>query len=92
MLQEKRIYDYWNVDADRSLSDSWKGFSKFTLLEEKPPKGYLWSGGRLTKNFSNHQTREYVALKYGPKLEKPLRGKKSNNGQTRSQNSTMLEG
>ena len=31
-------------------------------------------------------------LKYGPKLEKPLTGEKSKNGQTRSQNSTMLEG
>ena len=34
VLQEKRIYDYWNVDANRSLSDSWKGFTKFTLLKE----------------------------------------------------------
>ena len=31
-------------------SDSWKGFTKFTLLKEKPPKGYMWSGRRLTKN------------------------------------------
>ena len=25
-------------------------FAKFTLLNETPPKGYLWSGRRLTKN------------------------------------------
>ena len=25
VLQEKRIDDYWNVDSNRSLSDSWKG-------------------------------------------------------------------
>ena len=49
VLQEKRIDDRWNVDANRSLSDSWKGFTKFTLLKEKPPKGYMWSGRRLTK-------------------------------------------
>ena len=49
VAQEKRIDDYWNIDENRSLSDSWTGFTKFTLLKETPPKGYLWSGGRLTK-------------------------------------------
>ena len=49
VLQEKRIDDYWNVDSSRHLSDSWKGFPKFTLLKERPPKEYMWSGRRLTK-------------------------------------------
>ena len=49
MLQEKRVDDHWNVDVDRSLSDSWTGFTKFTLLNEKPSEGYMWSGERLTK-------------------------------------------
>ena len=44
--QEKRIDDYWNIDGSRDLSDSWTGFTQFTLLEED---GYMWSGGRLTK-------------------------------------------
>ena len=48
-MQEKRVDDYVNVDSNRSLSDSWKGFTNFTLLKEKPPRGFLWSGGRLTK-------------------------------------------
>ena len=47
--KKKRVDDYWNVDSNRSQSDSWKGFTNFTLLEEKPPKGYMWSGWRLTK-------------------------------------------
>ena len=47
--QERRIDDYWNVDGSRDLSDSWTGFTHFTLLEEKPPDGYMWSGGRLTR-------------------------------------------
>ena len=42
VMQEKRIDDYWNVDSNRSLSDSWRGFTK-------PSKGYMWSGERLTK-------------------------------------------
>ena len=48
-MQEKRVDDYWNVDSSRSLSDSWKNLTKFTLLKEKPPKGFMWSGERLAK-------------------------------------------
>ena len=47
--QEKRIDDYWNIDGSRDLSDPWTGFTQFTLLEEKPPEGFLWSGERLTR-------------------------------------------
>ena len=49
VMQEKKTDDDWNVDVNRSLSDSWKGFTKFTLLQETPPKGFTWSGERLTK-------------------------------------------
>ena len=41
VLQEKRIDDCWNVDVT--------GFTKFTLLNQKPPQGYMWSGRRLSK-------------------------------------------
>ena len=47
--QEKRIDGYWNIDGPRDLSDPWTGFTQFTLLEEKPPDGYMWSGRRLTR-------------------------------------------
>ena len=47
--QEKRIDDYWNIDGSRDLSDPWTGFTQFTLLEEKPPEGYMCSGERLTR-------------------------------------------
>ena len=47
--QEKRIDDYCNIDGSRDLSDPCTGFTQFTLLEEKPPDGFLWSGRRLTK-------------------------------------------
>ena len=49
VMQERRIDDYWNIDGSRDLSDSWTGFAQFTLLKEKPPEGYMWSGERLTK-------------------------------------------
>ena len=47
--QEKRIDDYWNIDGSRDLSDPLSGFTQFTLLDEKAPDGYTWSGGRLTR-------------------------------------------
>ena len=47
--QEKRIDDYWNIDGSRDLSDPWTGFTQFTLLDEKGPDGYTWSGERLTR-------------------------------------------
>ena len=52
VLQEKRIDDDWIVDSNRSLSDSWNGFTKFTLLLENPTKGSMWFVGRLTKSQS----------------------------------------
>ena len=45
VLQENRVDDFWNVDADRSLSDSWKGFTKFTHLREKLQKDTCGPGG-----------------------------------------------
>ena len=39
VAQEKRIDDYWNVDENKSLSDSWTSFTKFTLLKETLPPG-----------------------------------------------------
>ena len=47
--QEKRIDVYWGIDVSRDLSDPWTGFTQFTLLEEKPPEGFMWSGRRLTR-------------------------------------------
>ena len=51
VLQESRIDDYWNVDVDRSLSDSRTGFTKstFFLWKEKLPSGYMWFREPRTK-------------------------------------------
>ena len=48
-MLEKNIDDYWNVDGDRDMSDTWTGSTRFTVLDEKPPDGFSWSGGRLTR-------------------------------------------
>ena len=39
VMQERRIDDFWNIDGSRDWSDSWTGFTHFTLLQEKPPDG-----------------------------------------------------
>ena len=39
----------------------WTGFTQFTLLEEKPPDGYMWSGGRLTRKTADIQARSFMA-------------------------------
>ena len=49
VMQERGIDDRCNIDGSIDLSDSWTGFTQFTLLKEKPPDGYIWSGWRLTK-------------------------------------------
>ena len=41
--------DYWNADGERELSDSWTGFTRFILLNGRPPDGYTWCGWRLTR-------------------------------------------
>ena len=35
VMLQSRIDDYWNVEGDRSLSDAWTGFTRFTILDEK---------------------------------------------------------
>ena len=42
------------------LSDSWTGFTQFTL-SEKPPEGYMWSGVRVTRRQGNIQARSFMA-------------------------------
>ena len=59
--QEKRIDDYWNIDGSRDLSDFWTGFTLFTLLEEKPPDGYMWSGEKINEKTADFQVRSFMA-------------------------------
>ena len=61
LKQEKRIDDYWNIDGSRGLSDPWTGFTQFTLLEEKTPDGYMWSGGEIDEKTAYIQARSSMA-------------------------------
>ena len=53
--------DYWKVESSTHLSDSWRGFTKFILLKEKLPKGYMWSGEKIDKDSNDYQTRSCMA-------------------------------
>ena len=61
VLQEKRTDDYWNVDLNKHLSDSLKGFTKFGLLKESPPKRKNVVRRETDKDSSDNQTRTCVA-------------------------------
>ena len=61
VAQEIRTDDNWNADGGRNLSDSWTGFTRFTSLNETPPKGYMWSGGGTDKNPNDSTSRSQLA-------------------------------
>ena len=81
--QEKRIDDYWNVDENRSLSDSW---TDFTLLNEISPKGYMWSGRRMT-NIQTTSRPDHIRSDAWTRMEKQRKEERNNNGQSGNQNS-----
>ena len=49
VMLEKNTDDYWNFDGDRQLSDTWTGSQGSQHWTKKPPDGYTWSWGRLTR-------------------------------------------
>ena len=71
-LQEKRIKDNWNVDA-------WTGLTKFTLLNEKPSQGYMWSGERLTKIRATTRLDCWLPEIWS-RVSKPIRRKRKRSG------------
>ena len=64
MLQENRKDDCWNVNANGSLSDSWKVFTKFTLLKENLQKDTCAPGWGWQK-FKQLPDLRTCGLKYG---------------------------
>ena len=79
VMQEIRTNnDYWNVGGDRTVSDSWTGFSMFTLSNEKElkdtwgPEPEIWIG--MSKAVKKQSKREWAFEK--PKLDnaQKLRG------------------
>ena len=88
--QEKRIDDYWNIDGSRDLSDSWTGFTQFTLLEETPPDAYVWSGERLTKRQVTSRP-DHLWPELWIKLRRNAKLKERQSGHMKNRNSIMPE-
>ena len=80
VFQESRVDNYWNTDMNRNLSKSWTGFTKFKILNEKIPKGYMWSSGRLVKKFKQLPDLTICGQKCVPTCHKQLHEWKSING------------
>ena len=59
--QESRIDECWNINGPRDVSDFWTSYTQSTLLDEKPPDGYMWSEKKLTKRESDIQARSFMA-------------------------------
>ena len=88
-MHEKRVDDQWNVDSNRNLSNSWKGFTKFTLLKEKSPSGYVWSGERLTTDQTTTRP-DHVWPGVCTKICKAGQNREKQEWKTSSQNSMMF--
>ena len=80
--QEKRIDDYWNIDGSRDLSDPWTGFTQFTLLDEKAPDGYMWSGEEIDEESSLHPGQIIYAQNSGKSMRKNAKLKEKQNWST----------
>ena len=37
------------ISISQEMSDYWRGFTQYTLFEEKAPDGFSWSRERLTR-------------------------------------------
>ena len=55
-MLEKNIEVYWIVDGDRELSDTWTGFTRFTILDEKTSGWTYMVRGALDEETNDIQT------------------------------------
>ena len=91
VMQESRIVYYSNIDGPRDLSDPRTGFTRFILLEEKPPDGYMWSGeGRLTRKQLTSRP-DHLWPELWTKLGRNAKLRRSKNAPIKNRNSIMPE-
>ena len=60
-VTRRSVDDCWNVDSSKHLSDSWRGFRKFTLLKEKASKRIFVVPGETDEDSNDFQTRLCMA-------------------------------
>ena len=91
VMQEKRIDDNWNVDANRSFFQILGKDSQILFHWKKNLQRDIWGLEGDWQKIKRPLDQAMCGLKCGPKLVKSLRRERSKNGQTRSRNSIMLD-
>ena len=91
VLQECRIDDYGNIDANRNLSEPWTVFTQFTILSEKPPDGQMWSGRRLTLIQASHRAWHLWPEIWSSMSKAAQNERKSSMGPSRNRSWTLRE-
>ena len=64
-MLETNIDDYWNVDGDREFSDTWTGFTRFTVQNEKTTGWIHMVPGETDKQTDDLQVRYFVGQRFG---------------------------
>ena len=90
VMLERRIDDYWNIEGNRDLADSWTGFTRFTILDEQTPDGRTWSGSGWQGN-KRHPGLTTCGQRYGKTCQKQRNAKKSRSGLSKNRSLTKLE-
>ena len=55
----------FGTSMGQEMSDSWTGFTRFLLLEEKPPDGKYVVRGEIDEKTADIQARSFVARTLG---------------------------
>ena len=73
VMQESLIDDCWNIDGSGDLSDSWTGFTQFTLCSVRDlQKITCGLGGETDKTASDIQARSFFGQNSGRGLARML--------------------
>ena len=60
--EESSVDDLWNVVGNTVLSEKRIGFTSFRILNKRPPHGYSWDDGRLTKAQVTSRPERFVQM------------------------------
>ena len=70
--------------GQENLSDPWTGFTQFTLLDEKPPNGYMWVRWETNEKTADFQARSFNGQNSGSQRERMPSWRRSKSGRMKS--------
>ena len=90
-MLERRMDDYWNIEGNRDLSDSWTGFTWFTILDEKKTSKWVYMvRGAVDEEANNIQARLLVARDMERHVRSVEKKKRRKSVTSKNQSLTML--